>query len=145
MFIIIIIPLTLAKLKSIEIPEEHSVVSEWFVPIQSLMWFRLSHNTSIEGSRCSLGFVTKHSSFFLFPLSIFLFISAVAPTVKIIPPQGILREGDSLSLTCSVTGNPLWVYKIVYVFFFLNVSVSLCVGDFDGCESVCGVLFLHVL
>ncbi|KAK2903083.1 hypothetical protein Q8A67_007796 [Cirrhinus molitorella] len=30
-----------------------------------------------------------------------------APTVKIIPPQGILREGDSLSLTCSVTGNPL--------------------------------------
>uniref|UniRef100_A0A673GR72 Cell adhesion molecule 4 n=1 Tax=Sinocyclocheilus rhinocerous TaxID=307959 RepID=A0A673GR72_9TELE len=30
-----------------------------------------------------------------------------APTVKIIPPQGILREGDSLSLTCSITGNPL--------------------------------------
>nr|NP_001007429.1 cell adhesion molecule 4 precursor [Danio rerio]AAH85419.1 Cell adhesion molecule 4 [Danio rerio]AAI64711.1 Cadm4 protein [Danio rerio] len=30
-----------------------------------------------------------------------------APTVKIVPPQGILREGDSLSLTCSVTGNPL--------------------------------------
>uniref|UniRef100_A0A8C2GIT9 Cell adhesion molecule 4 n=1 Tax=Cyprinus carpio TaxID=7962 RepID=A0A8C2GIT9_CYPCA len=30
-----------------------------------------------------------------------------APTVKIIPPQGILREGDSLSLTCSVSGNPL--------------------------------------
>ncbi|XP_073703415.1 cell adhesion molecule 4 isoform X2 [Garra rufa] len=30
-----------------------------------------------------------------------------APTVKIIPPQGILREGDSLSLTCAVTGNPL--------------------------------------
>ncbi|XP_017557536.1 cell adhesion molecule 4 isoform X1 [Pygocentrus nattereri] len=30
-----------------------------------------------------------------------------APTVRIIPPQGILREGDSLSLTCSVTGNPL--------------------------------------
>ncbi|KAM4601505.1 cell adhesion molecule 4, partial [Polymixia lowei] len=31
----------------------------------------------------------------------------VAPTVRIIPPSGILREGDSLSLTCSVTGNPL--------------------------------------
>ncbi|XP_036449237.1 cell adhesion molecule 4 isoform X1 [Colossoma macropomum] len=30
-----------------------------------------------------------------------------APTVRIIPPQGILREGDSLSLTCSVNGNPL--------------------------------------
>ncbi|XP_052000462.1 cell adhesion molecule 4-like isoform X3 [Xyrauchen texanus] len=30
-----------------------------------------------------------------------------APTVKIIPPQGILREGDSLSLICSVTGNPI--------------------------------------
>ncbi|XP_064155710.1 cell adhesion molecule 4 isoform X2 [Anguilla rostrata] len=30
-----------------------------------------------------------------------------APTVKIIPPPGILREGDSLSLFCSVTGNPL--------------------------------------
>uniref|UniRef100_A0A8B9KDL3 Cell adhesion molecule 4 n=1 Tax=Astyanax mexicanus TaxID=7994 RepID=A0A8B9KDL3_ASTMX len=30
-----------------------------------------------------------------------------APTVRIIPPQGILREGDSLSLTCSATGNPL--------------------------------------
>ncbi|XP_051576267.1 cell adhesion molecule 4-like isoform X3 [Myxocyprinus asiaticus] len=30
-----------------------------------------------------------------------------APTVKIIPPQGILREGDSLNLICSVTGNPL--------------------------------------
>uniref|UniRef100_A0A8C6TGA2 Cell adhesion molecule 4 n=1 Tax=Neogobius melanostomus TaxID=47308 RepID=A0A8C6TGA2_9GOBI len=30
-----------------------------------------------------------------------------APTVKIVPPTGILREGDSLSLTCSVTGNPL--------------------------------------
>ncbi|XP_060726820.1 cell adhesion molecule 4 isoform X2 [Tachysurus vachellii] len=30
-----------------------------------------------------------------------------APTVRISPPQGILREGDSLSLTCSVTGNPL--------------------------------------
>ncbi|KTF90024.1 hypothetical protein cypCar_00033349, partial [Cyprinus carpio] len=30
-----------------------------------------------------------------------------APTVKIIPPQGILQEGDYLSLTCSVTGNPL--------------------------------------
>ncbi|KAJ8005274.1 hypothetical protein DPEC_G00144930 [Dallia pectoralis] len=30
-----------------------------------------------------------------------------APTVRIIPPPGILREGDSLSLTCSVTGNPL--------------------------------------
>lgn len=30
-----------------------------------------------------------------------------APTVRIIPPTGILREGDSLSLTCSVTGNPL--------------------------------------
>ncbi|XP_076008817.1 cell adhesion molecule 4 isoform X2 [Genypterus blacodes] len=30
-----------------------------------------------------------------------------APTVRIIPPSGILREGDSLSLACSVTGNPL--------------------------------------
>ncbi|XP_041649870.1 cell adhesion molecule 4 isoform X2 [Cheilinus undulatus] len=30
-----------------------------------------------------------------------------APTVRIVPPTGILREGDSLSLTCSVTGNPL--------------------------------------
>uniref|UniRef100_A0A674PL14 Cell adhesion molecule 4 n=1 Tax=Takifugu rubripes TaxID=31033 RepID=A0A674PL14_TAKRU len=30
-----------------------------------------------------------------------------APTVRILPPSGILREGDSLSLTCSVTGNPL--------------------------------------
>ncbi|XP_030640961.1 cell adhesion molecule 4 [Chanos chanos] len=30
-----------------------------------------------------------------------------APTVKINPPQGILREGDSLTLTCSVSGNPL--------------------------------------
>ncbi|XP_053478984.1 cell adhesion molecule 4 isoform X2 [Ictalurus furcatus] len=30
-----------------------------------------------------------------------------APTVRISPPQGILREGDSLSLTCFVTGNPL--------------------------------------
>ncbi|XP_063735144.1 cell adhesion molecule 4 isoform X4 [Eleginops maclovinus] len=30
-----------------------------------------------------------------------------APTVRIAPPTGILREGDSLSLTCYVTGNPL--------------------------------------
>ncbi|KAI5105824.1 cell adhesion molecule 4 isoform X2 [Silurus meridionalis] len=30
-----------------------------------------------------------------------------APTVRISPPQGILREGDSLSLACIVTGNPL--------------------------------------
>ncbi|XP_041844162.1 cell adhesion molecule 4 isoform X2 [Melanotaenia boesemani] len=30
-----------------------------------------------------------------------------APTVRIVPPSGILREGDSLSLTCSITGNPL--------------------------------------
>ncbi|XP_044064671.1 cell adhesion molecule 4 isoform X2 [Siniperca chuatsi] len=30
-----------------------------------------------------------------------------APTVRIVPPSGILREGDSLSLTCSFTGNPL--------------------------------------
>ncbi|KAM6936294.1 cell adhesion molecule 4 isoform 2-T2 [Lycodopsis pacificus] len=30
-----------------------------------------------------------------------------APTVRIAPPSGILREGDSLSLTCSVSGNPL--------------------------------------
>uniref|UniRef100_A0A3B4U281 Cell adhesion molecule 4 n=1 Tax=Seriola dumerili TaxID=41447 RepID=A0A3B4U281_SERDU len=30
-----------------------------------------------------------------------------APTVRIVPPSGILREGDSLSLTCSVSGNPL--------------------------------------
>ncbi|XP_063055068.1 cell adhesion molecule 4 isoform X2 [Engraulis encrasicolus] len=30
-----------------------------------------------------------------------------APAVKITPPQGILREGDSLTLTCAVTGNPL--------------------------------------
>ncbi|XP_068615395.1 cell adhesion molecule 4 [Brachionichthys hirsutus] len=29
-----------------------------------------------------------------------------APTVRIVPPAGILREGDSLSLTCSVAGNP---------------------------------------
>lgn len=54
------------------------------------------------------------------PLSIFLFISAVAPTVKIIPPQGILREGDSLSLTCSVTGNPLWVHTNVFVSLSLS-------------------------
>ncbi|XP_035286720.1 cell adhesion molecule 4-like [Anguilla anguilla] len=30
-----------------------------------------------------------------------------APTVHIEPPASILREGDSLTLTCSVTGNPL--------------------------------------
>ncbi|XP_061632266.1 cell adhesion molecule 4 isoform X2 [Phyllopteryx taeniolatus] len=30
-----------------------------------------------------------------------------APTVRIIPPAGILREGDSLSLSCSVVANPL--------------------------------------
>lgn len=30
-----------------------------------------------------------------------------APTVRILSPTGILREGDSLSLTCSITGNPL--------------------------------------
>ncbi|XP_069061885.1 cell adhesion molecule 4-like [Pleurodeles waltl] len=30
-----------------------------------------------------------------------------APTVKIIPSQVVLREGDNLGLTCSVTGNPL--------------------------------------
>ncbi|XP_007557340.1 cell adhesion molecule 4 isoform X2 [Poecilia formosa] len=30
-----------------------------------------------------------------------------APTVRIVSPTGILREGDSLSLTCSITGNPL--------------------------------------
>ncbi|XP_017271069.1 cell adhesion molecule 4 isoform X2 [Kryptolebias marmoratus] len=30
-----------------------------------------------------------------------------APTARIVPPSGILREGDSLSLTCSITGNPL--------------------------------------
>ncbi|XP_049587656.1 cell adhesion molecule 4 isoform X5 [Syngnathus scovelli] len=30
-----------------------------------------------------------------------------APTVRIIPPTGILREGDSLSLSCSVVANPL--------------------------------------
>uniref|UniRef100_A0A3B3CE90 Cell adhesion molecule 4 n=1 Tax=Oryzias melastigma TaxID=30732 RepID=A0A3B3CE90_ORYME len=30
-----------------------------------------------------------------------------APTVRIVSPLGILREGDSLTLTCSVTGNPL--------------------------------------
>uniref|UniRef100_A0A3Q0SFH9 Cell adhesion molecule 4 n=2 Tax=Heroini TaxID=318529 RepID=A0A3Q0SFH9_AMPCI len=30
-----------------------------------------------------------------------------APTVRIVPPSGILREGDSLTLTCSITGNPL--------------------------------------
>eukprot|EP00066_Takifugu_rubripes_P029943 XP_011619209.1 PREDICTED: cell adhesion molecule 4-like [Takifugu rubripes] len=33
--------------------------------------------------------------------------NSFAPTVRILPPSGILREGDSLSLTCSVTGNPL--------------------------------------
>ncbi|XDV40216.1 hypothetical protein PO909_009343, partial [Leuciscus waleckii] len=38
-----------------------------------------------------------------------------APTVKIIPPQGILREGDSLSLTCSVTGNPLQSHNGTYL------------------------------
>ncbi|XP_057689320.1 cell adhesion molecule 4 isoform X1 [Corythoichthys intestinalis] len=30
-----------------------------------------------------------------------------APTVRIIPPPGILREGDSLILSCSVVANPL--------------------------------------
>ncbi|XP_077383690.1 cell adhesion molecule 4 isoform X3 [Festucalex cinctus] len=30
-----------------------------------------------------------------------------APTVRIQPPAGILREGDSLSLSCSVVANPL--------------------------------------
>ncbi|KAG7216897.1 hypothetical protein INR49_001551 [Caranx melampygus] len=30
-----------------------------------------------------------------------------APTVRIVPPSGILREGDSLTLMCSVSGNPL--------------------------------------
>ncbi|XP_076827372.1 cell adhesion molecule 4 [Brachyhypopomus gauderio] len=30
-----------------------------------------------------------------------------APTVRITPPLGILREGDSLSLSCLVTGNPM--------------------------------------
>uniref|UniRef100_A0A8C9WJX0 Cell adhesion molecule 4 n=1 Tax=Scleropages formosus TaxID=113540 RepID=A0A8C9WJX0_SCLFO len=30
-----------------------------------------------------------------------------APTVRIVPPPGILREGDSLTLTCSVSGNPV--------------------------------------
>ncbi|XP_019949022.1 cell adhesion molecule 4 isoform X1 [Paralichthys olivaceus] len=30
-----------------------------------------------------------------------------APTVRIVPPTGILREGDSLTLSCSVNGNPL--------------------------------------
>ncbi|KAM9806161.1 cell adhesion molecule 4 isoform X1 [Syngnathus typhle] len=30
-----------------------------------------------------------------------------APTVRIVPPTGILREGDSLSLSCSVVANPL--------------------------------------
>lgn len=34
-------------------------------------------------------------------------LSPVAPTVRIVPPPGILREGDSLSLVCLVTGNPL--------------------------------------
>ncbi|KAG7457691.1 hypothetical protein MATL_G00229940 [Megalops atlanticus] len=29
------------------------------------------------------------------------------PTVHIEPPPGILTEGDSLTLTCSITGNPL--------------------------------------
>lgn len=37
----------------------------------------------------------------------FLCFSTVAPTVRIVSPTGILREGDSLSLTCSITGNPL--------------------------------------
>ncbi|XP_061676812.1 cell adhesion molecule 4 isoform X4 [Syngnathoides biaculeatus] len=30
-----------------------------------------------------------------------------APTVRIVSPAGILREGDSLSLSCSVVANPL--------------------------------------
>lgn len=30
------------------------------------------------------------------------------------------------------------------VFLFGNISVRLRVGDFDGCESACEVLFLHV-
>nr|XP_033818625.1 cell adhesion molecule 4 isoform X1 [Geotrypetes seraphini] len=30
-----------------------------------------------------------------------------SPTVKIQPSQGVLREGDSLMLTCAMTGNPL--------------------------------------
>lgn len=58
---------------------------------------------------------TVHALFSLFssrtftihlPVSVFV-SPTVAPSVRIVPPPGILREGDSLSLTCSVTGNPL--------------------------------------
>lgn len=41
------------------------------------------------------------------PTGICFCLPTVAPSVRIVPPSGILREGDSLSLTCSVTGNPL--------------------------------------
>ena len=30
-----------------------------------------------------------------------------APTARIHPSQSVLREGDTLVLTCAVTGNPL--------------------------------------
>uniref|UniRef100_A0A3Q2UCN4 Cell adhesion molecule 4 n=1 Tax=Fundulus heteroclitus TaxID=8078 RepID=A0A3Q2UCN4_FUNHE len=52
-----------------------------------------------------------------------------APTVRIVPPTGILREGDSLSLTCSITGNPLRTEKCItltYVPIFLG-EVNICV------------------
>lgn len=56
---------------------------------------------------------------------LFLFcLSIVAPTVRISPPQGILREGDSLSLTCFVTGNPLWV--CIHVCGFVCGCVFFC-------------------
>uniref|UniRef100_H3CFD1 Cell adhesion molecule 4 n=1 Tax=Tetraodon nigroviridis TaxID=99883 RepID=H3CFD1_TETNG len=41
-----------------------------------------------------------------------------APSVRIVPPSGILREGDSLSLTCSVTGNPLHPVSVLFCDLF---------------------------
>uniref|UniRef100_A0A8C5BTX5 Cell adhesion molecule 4 n=1 Tax=Gadus morhua TaxID=8049 RepID=A0A8C5BTX5_GADMO len=54
---------------------------------------------SCEASHPALGGVkrTRH-----YRLNVYF-----APTVSIVPPPGILREGDSLSLNCAVTGNPM--------------------------------------
>lgn len=126
--IIIIIPFTLAKLKSIEIPEEHSVVSEWFVPIQSLMWFCLSHNTSIKGSRCSLGFVTKLSFFYSLSLSFSVSLQLLLRWKSFPLRASSVRETPSVSPAllpathCECTRS-----------FRLCVFLSKCI-----CQFVCG-------